>query len=672
MLDREAPVAVAASAGRSKLARRIIGWLGPDRSVTERVAMFSAVAVVGPSFEPGLQPRRTLHQALATGLVSAGTLLSVTLAQSSIESLGRIVTRRLGPSESTERVVTRVGVTIAVNAGAAVVGHLVARSLPAREDETLRRGLVRVVAERGGRTAQMTTLAASLVGVGQIMEDRWPRMSWVNRTPVALPAGVLVAAWHIQRIRGRMRDNGNTSLDGVSAFPSLGLAAGVAAGVWVLRIGERAGAYGVTVVVRRFTPGLSGIAWPIGHALSLGAFAAAVIAGYQYVIRRVEQGGSAVEPAYRDAISSTFVSGGPESLVDFESLSREGRRFANMALQASEIEAVMGMPAVADPIRVFVGLAAAPTIADRVALAIDELERTGAFDRSVLCLASPTGSGYINYVMSETLEALSLGDCATVTLQYSLRPSSLSLDRAETGVEQNTALLYALSGYLRGLPEERRPRLVLFGESLGAQTLLDCYRHRSVAAIDRDFITGSVFLGTPAATRFAADWRRDPSRVDPLGEMVEVDSFAEYEAIGGGRHVLVTHHDDPIPKFTPSLLVRQPEWLGDPDEREAGIPRSARWRPATTFVLTGIDMINAMEVVPGRFTRRGHDYREDIPDFVRVVFGLDATADQRATLEDFLREREVAWARKRVVAEQFARARESIERELKAWGVSAS
>jgi hypothetical protein len=89
-------------------------------------------------------------------------------------------------------------------------------------------------------------------------------------------------------------------------------------------------------------------------------------------------------------------------------------------------------------------------------------------------------------------------------------------------------------------------------------------------------------------------------------------------------------------------------------------------------VLTGIDMINAMEVVPGRFTRRGHDYREDIPDFVRVVFGLDATADQRATLEDFLREREVAWARKRVVAEQFARARESIERELKAWGVSAS
>ncbi len=672
MPQLQAPAAAVVPLGRSAVARRILGWLGPDRSVTERVAMFAATAVVGPSFEPGLQPRRTLHQALATGLVSAGTLLSVTLAQSSIESLGRMISRRVGAGHTTERVVTRVGVTIAVNAGAAAAAGLVARALPPRDDESLRRGLVRVAAERGGRTAQLTTLAASLVGLGQIIEGRWPRLAWLNRTPVALPAGVIVATWHIQRVRGRMQDNGNTSLDGVSAIPSLGLAAGVATGVWMLRIGERAVAYGVAVSVRRVSPGLAAIAWPLGHAVSLGVFSGVVIAGYQYAIRRVEQGGSAVEPAYRDAISSRFVSGGPESLVDFESLSREGRRFANMALQSDEIEQVMGTPPVADPIRVFIGLAAAPTIADRVALAIDELERTGAFDRSVLCLASPTGSGYINYVMSESLEAMTLGDCATVTLQYSLRPSSLSLDRAETGVEQNTALLYALSGYLRGLPEDRRPRLVLFGESLGAQTLLDCYRHRSVAAIDRDFIAGSLFLGTPAATRFAAEWRRDPARVDPQGEMVEVDSFAEYEAIGGGRHVLVTHHDDPIPKFSPSLLVRQPDWLGDPQDRAAGIPRSARWRPATTFVLTGIDMINAMEVVPGRFTRRGHDYREDIPDFVRVVFGLEANAEQRAQLEDFVREREVAWARKRVVAEQFARARESIEREFKAWTVSAS
>ena len=42
---------------------------------------------------------------------------------------------------------------------------------------------------------------------------------------------------------------------------------------------------------------------------------------------------------------------------------------------------------------------------------------------------SPTGTGYVNYVAVETTAYLTRGNLASVTMQYSLRPSPLSLDR---------------------------------------------------------------------------------------------------------------------------------------------------------------------------------------------------------------------------------------------------
>jgi hypothetical protein len=90
-----------------------------------------------------------------------------------------------------------------------------------------------------------------------------------------------------------------------------------------------------------------------------------------------------------------------------------------------------------------------------------------------------------------------------------------------------------------------------------------------------------------------------------------------------------------------------------------------------SFVLTGIDLINAMEVVPGTFGRRGHDYREDIARFVSVAYDLPVTARQLLEIERALRERELEWAQKRVVTEQVARAREALLREFKSWGVSS-
>ncbi len=603
-----------------RLSDRLLGTLGPDRSLTERVALFAAAASVGPTFEPGLQPRRTVDQAIATGVISAATLSAVTVAQSAIESVGRIMTGgRTDAASASARLAFTVGSNVLIGA----VAEGLARSLPPREDEKMRRGLLRVAANRTARVAAISAGLSAVIGSSDLAVQANANRRWMTRIPLALPAGIAVSAWHINRTHRHAAEAGDETIANVSIATSVGIATGVGAGVIGLQAVERLIAAGVSTVVSRAAPNYDVVSNPIGHAVALTLLGGGLYAGYEYAVRRVEQGGAAVEPAYQLPPTSSMVSGGPGSGVPFDSLSREGRRFVNMVLTRDEIEQVMGAPAVADPVRVFVGLDTAPEVEDRVDMVMDELVRTGAFQRDVLCFASPTGSGYINYVLAEALEYMTRGSSAIVTMQYSLLPSPMSLTRTGLAVEQNRDLMHAITGYLRGMDPAARPRFVLFGESLGALTMQDVWRHRTVEAIDRDFVHSSIYLGTPSATEFAKSWRLNPQKVDPNGQIAEVDNFGQYldlpeEHRSRVRHVLISHYDDPIPKFGTNILLRQPWWLGPADQRPPGLPRSTRWRPGTTFVLTGVDMVNAMDVIPGTFGRRGHDYREDI---ARFVFG---------------------------------------------------
>jgi uncharacterized membrane protein len=659
--------------GVAGIADKLIGAMGPDRSLTERVALFAAAASVGPSFEPGLQPRRTIDQAIATGVISATTLSAVTVTQSAIESLGRLVTRgRTDTASTTARLAFTVGTNVVVGA----VAEALSRSLPPREDERMRRGLIRVAANRTARVAAIGAGLSAVIGTNDLIVENGASRRWLTRIPLALPAGVAVSAWQIHRTHRRAAEAGDQTIANVSTLSSSGIAMGVGAGVLGLQACERLIAHGVSTGISRFAPTYDSVSNPIGHAVALSVLGGTLYAGYEYAVRRVEQGGAAVEPAYDKPPGSMYVSGGPESTVPFDTLSREGRRFVNMVLTRDEISEVMGQEPVADPIRVFVGLDTAVEVEDRVDMVMDELVRTKAFERKVLCLASPTGSGYINYVLAEALEYLTLGDSAIATMQYSLLPSPMSLTRTGLAVEQNRDLMHAITGYLRGMDPDARPRLVLFGESLGALTTQDIWRHRSVEAMDRDFVHSSIFLGTPSATEFAKSWRLNPAKIDPDGRLLEVDNFAQYLALPDEhrqrvRHVLISHYDDPIPKFGTNLLLRRPWWLGPAEQRPPGIPRSSTWRPGTSFVLTGVDMVNAMEVIPGTFGRRGHDYREDIARFVSSTYDLPTDPGRLLEIERALRTRELEWAQARVVTEQIARAREALMREFKTWGVSS-
>jgi uncharacterized membrane protein len=653
---------------------KLVGALGPDRTLPERVALFAAAASVGSSFEPGLQPRKTIDQAIATGLISAVTLSAVTVTQSGIESVGRGLTRgRTDNASALARLLFSVGTNVVV--GAAAYG--LARALPPNEAEKSRRGFLRTAAQGTARVATVGAALSTAIGTLDLLAESAPQTRWVSRIPVALPAGIAVSAWKIHRVHTKAAESHDTTIADVSTRNSVGIAIGVGAGVLALQAGERVIAHGVARGLARIAPAYDVVSNPIGHVVSLAVLGAGMYAGYEYAVRRVENGAAAVEPAYDSPPTSPLVSGGPGSPVSFESLSREGRRFVNMALTQEEIGSVMGEPAVAEPIRLFVGLDSASLMEDRVDLLLDEMVRTKAFERKVVCFVSPTGSGYINYVMAESLEYLTRGDCAIVTMQYSLLPSSMSLTRTRLAVDQNRAIMHAISGYLRGMDPAKRPRFVAFGESLGALTMQDIWAHRSVEAMERDFIHSSVYVGTPSATQFAHHWRISPEKIDPQGKLIELDNFGDFLDLPPDRqqvirHVLVSHYDDPIPKFGTNLLMRRPWWLGPAALRPPRVPKSAEWAPWTTFVLTAVDLLNAMEVVPGTFGRRGHDYREDIPRFVSQAYDLPITADQLLRMERALRERELVWAQKRVVTEQVARAREAVMREIKTWNVNGS
>ena len=214
-------------------------------------------------------------------------------------------------------------------------------------------------------------------------------------------------------------------------------------------------------------------------------------------LARIEHVQESAEAAFDFPPPNPLVSGSLESLVPFDTLSRAGRRFVWMAVPKDKISEVMGEPARANPVRAYVGLESAPSEQERVDLAMRELERTGAFDRSWLMVASPTGTGYVNYAAASILEFLTRGDCASIAMQYSARPSPLSLDRVKEGRRHARMLCKAIAERCAQCPADVRPKVLLFGESLGAWTSQDGFVDQGTQGLVDAGIDYAIWIGTP-------------------------------------------------------------------------------------------------------------------------------------------------------------------------------
>ena len=108
-----------------------------------------------------------------------------------------------------------------------------------------------------------------------------------------------------------------------------------------------------------------------------------------------------IEPQF-PAPTDPMRAGSAESLVNWEELGRAGREFVVSGPTAEEISAFTGREA-KQPIRVYAGLNSAEELGERASLVLREMIRVGAFDRSVLIVAVPTGTGWMDPAAMDTL-----------------------------------------------------------------------------------------------------------------------------------------------------------------------------------------------------------------------------------------------------------------------------
>ena len=640
------------------------------RYLALRTGVTVAAGVTSNTYARGLLPRSTTDQAMATGAAAAFGVGIGTFAVSAVEATAELVATARERGEDPENTTLMTAVIL----GAA--GYTAGRLLP----NTHQTALPVAAGNSAARVLGNGAMAAGLV----IASDKVIRRVFGTASPVvgiatsAVIGGGVAAARMTARERrasaaGEPREQ-TLALPNTPAGAARAVAtgAGVGGGLLAMAGAEWALAEGSTILVSRALGRRDDRVTPlVGHSIAAAMLVPGALMALDRLRRRLMHADETKEAAYPEPPTSPTVTAGPTSLIAFDDIGKEGRRFVLMALSAPEITDVMGEPAV-EPIRAVAGYDSAATPEARADLALSELDALGAYERSVIVVAAPTGVGYVNYSFAEALEYLTRGDCAIVVPQYALVPSALALNQTRAGVRMQTLILAGIRDRIAALPEQSRPRLLQFGESLGAQVALDVAAD-GTAAFRELGLDGGLYMGTPFRTKLWDRWFEDPAEIDPdalLGRVSQADEIPDLAP--SVQHVQVIHHDDPINKFSYDAVIRTPWWMGDPATRPPKVPKEIRFRPITTFILNLIDLKNGMNSKPGEFVRIGHDYRIELCDAIRFTYQLQASPEQVERIEESLRERERAWATRRMVANRFASAQASVKAQLQKWGVDPS
>jgi uncharacterized membrane protein len=334
------------------------------------------------------------------------------------------------------------------------------------------------------------------------------------------------------------------------------------------------------------------------------------------------------------------VSAGPGSMVSITELGREGARFVGTVAQPEGIREVTGRDPLASPIRAFVGADSAATPEQRVGLAMAELRRTGAFDRAHLLVQAPAGTGYANPTPVDVLELLTLGDCASVAVGYGLLPSFLSLNKVAVASRTQKLLLDAVLEELSTRPA--RPRLLLYGESLGAK-VQEAAIPMGSADLDHYGVAAALWVGTPGGRT------ADEFHARCAGESITIDRPEQIPSpipTPRPRVWFLEHDGDPVVRFRPELFLHRPDWLPTDGTRGRNIPTDMAWLPGISWAQGLVDTMFATNVKPGDFKSEGHDYRADLGATVTAAFALDADAATADRLEAYLRVKEVERAKR--------------------------
>jgi uncharacterized membrane protein len=337
-------------------------------------------------------------------------------------------------------------------------------------------------------------------------------------------------------------------------------------------------------------------------------------------------------------------SGSPESLIEWDAIGRRGKEFVVAGPTQKEISEFLGREA-QRPLRVYVGLNSRETAQERAQLALEELVRVGGFERSVLVVATPTGTGWLDPGAVDTLEYLHAGDTAIVCTQYSYLPSWITiLVEPEHPRDSATYLFEAVYEHWKSLPKDGRPKLYVHGLSLGA---LGSAASADLLTVFEDPIHGGVWSGPPfpsdhwvRATAYRnADspmWLpryRDGSMLRFTGRESALDKWGK--RWGPMRFVYIQHASDPMSFFSPELLYRRPAWLVG--ERGPDVSPYLSWLPIVTFLQVGFDIPMATTTPLGY----GHNFAPAsyIDAWVEVTQPEDWDAEDTRRLKELFAEK---------------------------------
>lgn len=314
--------------------------------------------------------------------------------------------------------------------------------------------------------------------------------------------------------------------------------------------------------------------------------------------------------------TSQFRSAGVDSGVKWDSLGRQGRIFVGGGPTAEQISQVTGQVS-KQPVRVYVGVEQEDSMQARAALAVAELKRTGGFNRSILMIATPTGSGWLERQAVDSLEYLHGGDTAIVSMQYSYQPSWVSfLFHQDLPRDSGQALYQAVKAEWLSMPAASRPKLLVYGLSLGASGMQSAFTDVQDLTSSVD---GAVFSGAPNNSQPWGTLQAERDSGSPVWQPVYdggrqvrwLSKSGDFAKVQGTwepvRVAYLQHGTDAVTWLTPRLIWQKPDWLGGSAEtggRAPDVSDSMVWIPLVTYLQVAFDMFMG-EAVPAS---HGHNF----------------------------------------------------------------
>ena len=532
------------------------------------------------TFSRSLSKRTWLDQGIITGLSVGATYLLTVVTQDGLQYLGSVVAPRLPLPQSVSDE-TRAGLGVLVADLAAVpVGLATMRLLPTKHDESLRRSMARQGAWRAGTTGVGAGILAVATAGSSAVDRRLGLGGRLARIPLAVPAGLATAAV-VETLR-QSGDADEPDPGPMGANPLLGVAAatGVVAVLGGLAVGEGKLARELSSLAASRLPGSPAFWQLAGHSAILGACAAGLRVLWAQGMERIEQGtttfGEGLSGPDAQRFVTSEISGSTASLVAWDTMGREGRRHAFTYVRPAPVPTRRASGGRRPDLSITTVMGGRPRRRRSRSSSGSTVRRrrpNGSSSRSprstaptpgrarCSCSSRPPAPATSTTCAIAAAQYLTRGDMASVTLQYSKRPSPLSLGKVPDAREQNRLLWLRILERVRlTCRPDKRPKVVLFGESLARRPARTPFQGWGTLGPEALGIDRALWIGTPARqrwrtevlrTRAASTSTRRSSRWSTTTRSSATLATSDGQAV---RYVLLSHDNDGVTKFGTSLL----------------------------------------------------------------------------------------------------------------------